>query len=391
LDLVKEHAHERRRLYVNVRGPTPAPEAPKLPVDFHVVKEDTAVEDQAVFETLTTFFDDAKGGKQPQSRILDWSVENRVILPRIMVRPEWRPIDMERLAAIYKDCVSISLEALRDGFTILGSECVAIYLSFGPLANVNCTFRWYNSSQGAIPQIQAGQKLGPKMNVKLTYQGAPPTHLLIVFDPMAAKADPADPTVHRGHIPCPTHAAVIQAHCADVPALGKGCTDEPDEDGMLELPTFFFPIPYPRMWNFLHSYLYIKHPSVLLNALLPENMARPYSGICDPCDDLEALAARKDQIEQMVHDLSRQFAQAYTAYTLLTYVRDINGMRLNASTLGIHEDGLWFAIDLSYKIILKALAIGCSFKPIRMVKAPLSDIATSSGVVDTPAVKAEAE
>jgi hypothetical protein len=379
LDYAIQHAHERCRLYVDVRGAIPAPEDRKLPSDFYVVKERMAMNDDTMFETLETFFDDVKVGKQPPSRVFDWSVENRIFLPRSMLRPNEMPINMERLVALDDEFEGLPLELIRDGLALLGPECALFPLFvFTLYANARVTPRWFNSVQSAIPQIQPGDKIGPTKKVRLTnYHGAPPTHVLALYDPLASEKDPRYPTVVRSFILAPTHAAVIQSHCAMVSAMVYDYHDNLDEYGVLELPIFYLPVPYPRMWNCLHQYFYIKQPSILLKSLLPDHMVHIYTGLCEPCVNQEAVAARKDQLEQMVHDLSRQLAQAFTAYTLVTYVKDIIGMRLNAIVLGIHEEGFWFAIDLAYKIILRALAIGCSFRPIR-AGVPSSPVAATA-------------
>ncbi|HEV7736743.1 MAG TPA: hypothetical protein VGO47_05140 [Chlamydiales bacterium] len=151
----------------------------------------------------------------------------------------------------------------------------------------------------------------------------PPTHVFAVY----AKASPRV-FLHSAH------AVVLAANCAHLPLLPASKTDSTTSTASTTLPVVPLRIPNPATFPTLLHYLYTKRANHLLAALLPLTLGTP----------------------QSLQHLSQHLAATYTLPVLLTHAARVHGLWSNVVALGVFDDGLWKAIDMSWQVLLGAVA-----------------------------------
>ena len=164
-----------------------------------------------------------------------------------------------------------------------------------------------------------------------------PTHLLAVRAKSATRV-----------FVFPVHAIILAIHCARLPAFPPSSSRTPAEAGSkITLPITKLFIPNPETFSILLHYLYTKHEDRLFSALLPI-----------PLEDGKSI-----------DELSRTYSSTFTVQALLSHANRVRGLWNNVVALGIFDERLSVALERTWDVLSKALAVstGASWEAVSTV------------------------
>ena len=167
--------------------------------------------------------------------------------------------------------------------------------------------------------------------------GPLPTHMLAIYPRAEKVADKTQVTLF------PIHDIFVAAHCAHVPQLPPAAqpTVQVAPGTQITIPVVPFSVPHPESFPILTTYLYAKRPEQLLSRLLP---------VPHPTPAGHSLEERQLQI-------ATALTQKYTTRGIFDLIMVVNGLWRNTCALGVFDEKLWCAMELSWQILLAALAI----------------------------------
>jgi len=242
-----------------------------------------------------------------------------VVLPRRLEHPRHRPISMANVAAIEPELAELPIDYIQDKLAELGPSLVKV------LRSVDVT-----PPAGALPRELA--VLVQDMSSDM------PTHMFAVYGRQVNQP-------RTRVIMYATHSIVWAANCAMLPALPPSRPAVPAAGERITIPVVPLRLPDPTSFPTLSSYLYTKRADRLLAALLPSPPPAEVQG--------------SEALQQYAQTLAR----THGAQALVPYMNTIRGLWQNVSSLGIEDTGLWAMIDLSWEILLNAVAISVG-KPL---------------------------
>jgi hypothetical protein len=166
-----------------------------------------------------------------------------------------------------------------------------------------------------------------------------PTHMAAVYSSAPSCPDKRKVTMY------PIHNSILAIYCANLPVLPLSATQTTTE-GPFEVPVVPLALPDPDSFPLLIQFLYLKDAHPLLQSFL---CMVPANGIPD---DLE----QPERYDAFVVEYSTILAQNYTMHRLANQAAKVHNFWRNASVLGISDDRLQAFFDLSWEVLMKAMA-----------------------------------
>ncbi|KAF8516051.1 hypothetical protein JB92DRAFT_2716292 [Gautieria morchelliformis] len=232
------------------------------------------------------------------------SSQPRLRLPRQLLRPRSRPIDIRAIVAIDPVYADIPLSYIQHVLEKIGPPLL-------------CAM---SSSTATPPTGQVPRELRLVCN---DVSVEPPSHIIAAYG-----------TTDNRIVLFPVHAIILVTNCAHLPTLPISRPDTPAAPGgVVTLPVIPLRLPSPASFPILLSYLYTKRPEPLLAELL--------------------TAPSTSSIAQ----LARAQAAAFPVQALVANILKAQGLWNNASALGISDDKLFQALELAWEVLLQALGI----------------------------------
>ncbi|TDL27969.1 hypothetical protein BD410DRAFT_680773, partial [Rickenella mellea] len=243
-----------------------------------------------------------------------------VKLPRRLIRPPYREIDLANVVSIEPELADAPLPYIREILQTVGPRLLAVLAS--------------------TRSAPAGASLPKEIQVFVTEDTPdPPTHMLAVHSRPSHTANTHKVTL------LPIHSIILATHCANLPPLPtpiRGKTPrEPPNQPPTTLPVVPINIPSSETFPPLCTYLYTQRADQLLATLLPTTPA--LSGP-DPLS-----------VQRSLQNLASKLACENSAAKLLECAMKVNGVWRNACALGIHDDKLWSTMNVAWDVILSAM------------------------------------
>ena len=161
-----------------------------------------------------------------------------------------------------------------------------------------------------------------------------PTHMLAVYSHNAA-AQKRKVTLF------PTHQLILAAHCNNMPSFPTSHPNPAAPGSTVQIPVVPMCLPSPETFSILQSYLYTKRIDALLAKLLPT----------PPPSMTDTNIPLSDIIKRLVHHL----AATCSISSLALHAMLINGVWRNACALGVYDNKLWNAIEVTWGAIVGAI------------------------------------
>lgn len=135
------------------------------------------------------------------------------------------------------------------------------------------------------------------------------------------------------------HSLIFASYCNNLPAL-RDRSKTRAKPSAINLPVVPLPLPLPDMFAMLVQYLYTKSLHTLFSRIRPA-----------------ANTPIEPNMPFSVKKRSAELGRMPNVGTLLRYAMIIGSLWRNARALGVLDDGLWDAINLSWASIIGAIAI----------------------------------
>ncbi|KAF8062342.1 clampless1 Clp1 protein [Lyophyllum atratum] len=259
-----------------------------------------------------------------------------VMLPKELGRPEYREVAREALLAADPDLTDVEPTYIRDGLEAFGPKLL----------------KTLSSVRASPPTADVLPKELSIIVHDLTT--ALPSHMLAIYGPApkpsSSPSSRPTPAPKRKITLYPVHSLYLAAHCARLPAFPSTThvptpTVAPGATSVeYTVPVKALCLPSPASYPRLSAFLYTKRADTLLASLLP--LAPPPA----------LLSHSQDQGAQRAY--AAQLAGTYTPQALLQHALLVHGLWQNVCALGIFEDALWEVIDVAWKVLLGAIAMG---------------------------------
>ncbi|KAJ7056595.1 hypothetical protein C8F01DRAFT_354494 [Mycena amicta] len=217
-----------------------------------------------------------------------------------------------------------------------------------------------------LPQSLPRSRLPPALSVpvRANPQGtALPTHALAMS--LATKTGRDD-----GDAPTslfPIHAVVLAAHCTKLPPIGPAATSSSSHSIALAL--LPLALPSPAAFRIIHMWLYSSRVDAVLSSLLPnalpstfiERLASTYTQ-APSSPGSPSLLSSTLETRSTIHALSAHLCtfSAGNLTALMTHASHVKELWQDLVALGIHDPGLWAAVDVVWDVVLGAMNIAAA-------------------------------
>ncbi|KAF8878072.1 hypothetical protein BD779DRAFT_1773601 [Infundibulicybe gibba] len=236
-----------------------------------------------------------------------------VTLPRQLARPQFAEVSEDALRAVAPEIADADIEYVREQLEEFGPSMLQV------LSSVKA-----NLVSHTLPKELA-------IVVQDLADSIVPTHMMAVYGPPSktGSSKPAN--------------MILAAHCTRLPSFPPtpASSAESSKPGEFSVPVRPLCLPSPQTFPHLSAFLYTKRADLLLNALLP---CPPPAPLAEDAPELVAFATR--------------LAGTYTSQALLNHAMSVFGLWQNVCALGVFEDRLWDTIDVAWKLLLTAIAVG---------------------------------
>ncbi|KAG5651054.1 hypothetical protein H0H81_010050 [Sphagnurus paluster] len=267
-----------------------------------------------------------------------------VMLPKELGRPEYREVSREALVAADPELVDVNPVFLREGLEAFGPQLLKTLSSVRASTTVD-----------ALPK-----ELSIVVHDLTT---ALPSHMIAVYGPAPKPTTTTTPAPKRKVTLYPVHSLYLAAHCTRLPPFPASTEPSPTIVPGASSATYTVPVrplclPSPATYPRLSTFLYAKRADVLLSSLLP--ITPPASLVPVPHDDdtPEPTAEQRKDERRVTLEYAHRLAQTYTPQALLQHALLVHGLWQNVCALGIFEDVLWEVIDVAWRVLLCAIALG---------------------------------
>lgn len=236
-------------------------------------------------------------------------------LLRTLARPTSCEVNTASIETAYPELAGVTPEYIREHLLLTGPQCV-FHLLECPI-NIFAKYRPPNRLLAAAACVHA---CPPKTSLPRELEivvndmvaAACPTHMLAVYSNTPSNTPS---TTRRKVTLFPTHHLVLAAHCINLPRLPLSTATTSTKT---TLPVIPLCLPSPETFALLQTYLYTKHTTSLLMALLPSNNA----------PDVLSLS----RLAMMIHGIWR-----------------------NACVLGVVDEQLFDTIDKAWDVVVNAM------------------------------------
>lgn len=189
---------------------------------------------------------------------------------------------------------------------------------------------------------------------KATSTSSLPTHVLALYAPLK----PSQDTKTQVRL-LPTHALVLAAYCAALPALPIGVAEdlETTDDGCTRVTVPIVPmcVPEPETAGLLSAFLYTHDERQLVKALVGIDVAAPPS-----YDDSESKDEDEADIDTPIHDAilhTSLLLSSTPSSALIHRAKTIAALWRNMCAFGVHDAALWRALETSWAVVVGAVAV----------------------------------
>ncbi|KAF8584617.1 hypothetical protein K439DRAFT_1345767 [Ramaria rubella] len=243
--------------------------------------------------------------------------QRRLVLPKQLPRPIFRPISPAAIAAVTPELSEVPIEYIQQQLHAVGEQM-------------------YTTTTKITAQCPGG-RLPRELEVVINdISSEAPTHVFATYSaPSVFQKQRV--TLH------PVHALVFASQCAHLPHLHVPPSSSVEGANTITLPILPLRLPSPRTFTLLLAYLYTHRTHDILSALLPipPNVSSP-------------------------PEISQKLADTCTLPALVALAQTTHELWSNVAALGIFDDALWRAIDDVWAALLGALALksGASSSPL---------------------------
>ncbi|KAK0205559.1 hypothetical protein DFS33DRAFT_1383464 [Desarmillaria ectypa] len=253
-----------------------------------------------------------------------------VQLPATLARPHYSEVSASAIGAVSPELADVPPEYIRRN---LRSEAPQMLAGISALAPSH------------LPTILPKSHLPGALSVPVRSSSPSsrffPTHVLAVS---------SSKTPSEQCMVFPIHALVLASHCAHLPALPPAQSQV--DQTLVKLPVLPFALPSPPAFGIIHSFIYTHRLEPVFRALLPVP-AGFFQSITH--DTLLATLDSKETCMQLSAYLCTQ--EQGNLQRLTTHAVHVKELWQDMVALGIYSPDLWDAVDLSWRIIIGALAI----------------------------------
>jgi len=254
----------------------------------------------------------------------------KIALPKELPRPAFCEVSKEALVAASPELAESECppaELIRDILPQWGAEML--------------------HSLAGVTASPPSDRLPDELSILVNEFAAtdPPTHLMAVY---GARPTPGKPIQVRLY---PAYGLVFAANCAKLPLLTKPTVDSSNfpqseersscSEHQLMARVQPLCLPSPETYPQLANYLYTKKTSIIFSDTFLPRASQSFN------------SSQHNPIQY-----ASELARKYTGQALLQHISLVHGLWQNVCALGVFDESLWEAMDVVWRILLTALAIG---------------------------------
>lgn len=165
------------------------------------------------------------------------------------------------------------------------------------------------------------------------------------------------------------HLGILSSRAEKQPAHPSLPSTPRPQDGQVHLPVVELTLPSSSAFPLLQGWVYLRSPSLLLSALLPQPPASPATAATtitsSPPSSLshllnpscpERTPSAPATPPQTPEELTRALA-SLPSLVLLRHVHLVHGLWQDTVALGVWDEELWRAMGVAWRILVAALAL----------------------------------